>query len=265
MIRQESVRVIANNPVESRYYRLRFACGDHYARAVPGQFVTVRLPGQTQPLLRRPFSIHRLLAGDDGRLHMEILYRVVGDFTRQLARQAPGNRLDLLGPVGHGFTVAPHAHPVAVVAGGIGVAPLVFLCQRLKQAGMDMKVVTVFMGGRTKSDILCEDIFSGLGTDVRLATEDGSAGVKGLVTRSLHQWLESGNAGMVYACGPLEMLRAVGKMARERGIACEVSMETVMACGLGACMGCAIPTRDVTDRYRHACKDGPVFDAGVLI
>ena len=147
MISQQVVEIIHNEPISDGYYNIRLNCGAQYASATPGQFVTIRLPDQAEPLLRRPFSIHRLPSGGTDSLHMEILYRVVGGFTRQLARQVPGNELDMLGPIGHGFSVRCHEHPVAVAAGGIGVAPLVFLAERLKQAGMGMNRVMVFLGG----------------------------------------------------------------------------------------------------------------------
>ncbi|MFP3981884.1 MAG: dihydroorotate dehydrogenase electron transfer subunit [Desulfobacterales bacterium] len=265
MITQQTVEIMHNVPVSDEYHRIRLNCGAHYASATPGQFVTIRLPDQAEPLLRRPFSIHRLTAGDGDALHMEILYRIVGGFTRQLARQVPGNKLDMLGPIGHGFSVRHHEQPVAIAAGGIGVAPLVFLAERLKQAGMDMNRVMVFLGGRTGTDILCEGIFSGLGMQVSVATEDGTAGKKGLVTEPMQKWLKKNNPGMIYACGPHPMLKAVGEIAKTRGIACEVSIETLMACGLGVCMGCAVSTNEAGEGYRHVCKDGPVFDARVLV
>ncbi len=265
MITRQTVEIIRNEPISDGYHRIRLNCGAHYASATPGQFVTIRLPDQAEPLLRRPFSIHRLPSEDADTLQMEILYRVVGGFTRQLARQVPGNKLDMLGPIGHGFSVRLYEHPVAVAAGGIGVAPLAFLAERLKQAGMDMNRVMVFLGGRTGTDILCEGIFSGLGMQVSVATEDGTAGEKGLVTEPLQEWIKDNNPKMIYACGPHPMLKAVGEIAQSHGIACEVSIETLMACGLGVCMGCAVSTNDAGEGYRHVCKDGPVFDARVIV
>lgn len=265
MISQETVQVIANDSVSNGYCRIRLTCGSHYKDSVPGQFVTLRLPGQTVPLLRRPFSIHRLVPQDNRELVMEVLYRVVGGFTRQLSVLKPGHSIEILGPAGHGFTVAGITGPVALAAGGIGVAPLVFLAENLKQEGMDMELAMVFLGGRTKTDILCNEIFSDLGAHVCVATEDGTAGEKGLVTDPIPAWLEKNDPSIIYACGPHPMLKTVGKIAESRGITCEVSIETVMACGMGVCMGCAVSTSDVKDGYRHACKDGPVFDARVLV
>lgn len=266
MTAQQNVKIISNSTVSEGYFKIRLACGPKYKDTVPGQFVTLHLPGRTEPLLRRPFSINRLLPGvDNDNLEIDILYRVVGGFTMQLSRMEPGDWIDMLGPVGRGFTVSPHRTPVALAAGGIGVAPLVFLAERLKKAGMDMGLVTMFLGGRTKTDILCKDIFSDLGADIRVTTEDGTCGQKGLVTEPMQFWLEKITPAMIYACGPDPMLKAVGKMAQSRDIYCEVSIETLMACGLGVCMGCAIQTKDSAEGYRHVCKDGPVFDSKALV
>ncbi|MCF8024086.1 MAG: dihydroorotate dehydrogenase electron transfer subunit [Desulfobacteraceae bacterium] len=261
---QETSQILANDQVSDGYRRIRLTCGPHYKEAVPGQFVTFRLPGQSEPLLRRPFSIHRLVTAEKNNVQMEILYRMVGGFTKQLSRLRPGGLIDMVGPLGRGFSVNCYSEPVAVAAGGIGVAPLVFLADRLKQAGTDMELVTVFLGGRTNTDILCKDIFSDLGARISVVTEDGTAGEHGLVTDPLETWLEKNKPTMIYACGPHGMLNAVGKIAQSGNIACEISVETLMACGVGVCMGCAVYTNEAGEGYRHVCKDGPVFDARIL-
>ena len=261
---QETIELTENKRLSNGYFRLRARCGAHYASAGAGQFVTLRLLDQTEPLLRRPFSIHQVNIGSNGIPEIEILYRVVGGFTSKLSRQPAGSRLDLLGPLGHGFTVSAHTRPVAVVAGGIGVAPLVFLVWQLKLAGMDPDLITVFLGGQSRSDILCKDRFEHMGVRTKTATEDGSLGFQGLVTTPLETWLKTAAPAMIYACGPHGMLMAVGKIARSASIACELSIETLMACGLGVCMGCAVQTRENSKGYQHVCKHGPVFDAGAL-
>ncbi|MGM0787661.1 MAG: dihydroorotate dehydrogenase electron transfer subunit, partial [Thermodesulfobacteriota bacterium] len=212
MTAQQTVQIISNTTVSDGYFKIRVDCGFNYEESVPGQFVTLRIPGRTEPLLRRPFSINRLLAvGNNENLQMEILYRVVGGFTRQLSEMEPDDSIDMLGPVGRGFTVKRHSRPVALAAGGIGVAPLVFLADRLRQAGTGMDLVTVFLGGRTKADILCKDIFADLGADIRVVTEDGSAGQQGLVTDPVQAWMDESSPAMIYACGPDPMLKAVGE------------------------------------------------------
>ncbi len=261
---RETVILAGNERISDSYFRLTADCDSHYLEAAAGQFVTLRMPDQKEPLLRRPFSIHQVLAAETGKPQIEILYRVVGGFTERLSQAGPGSLLDLLGPLGRGFSVKHHHQPVAIVAGGIGVAPLVFLASQLKDAGTDMDQVSVFIGGRSENDILCQNFFKKLGTRAVVATEDGSAGYHGLVTAPLEKWAQNKEASMIYACGPHGMLTAVGKIARSKNIACEVSIETLMACGLGVCMGCAVKTQDKTQGYSHVCKDGPVFDAAVL-
>ncbi|MFP4193541.1 MAG: dihydroorotate dehydrogenase electron transfer subunit [Desulfosalsimonas sp.] len=262
---QESVSVIANDPVSNGYFKIRLTCGAHYKNAVPGQFVTLRMPAEKEPLLRRPFSIHRFLENHGSGPQLELLYRVVGGFTKKLAGIRPGGSIDMLGPLGQGFSVKCHSRPAALAAGGIGIAPMVFLAESLKNKGTDMELITVFLGGRTKTDVLFREAFLDLGAGVRVTTEDGTEGRRGLVTEALQEWIKESNPAMIYACGPHAMLEAVGKIAESARIACEVSVETLMACGIGVCMGCAVSTNDAGEGYRHVCKHGPVFDAGVLI
>lgn len=263
IVRQERTEVIRNRPEKGGCFRLRLSCGNAYDKAVPGQFVTLWIPGNQQPLLRRPFSIHRIIR-ENGKNELEILYKVVGRFTQTLSGVPPGVQLDLLGPVGHGFTQPATSGAIAMAAGGIGVAPLVFLAETLKASGMDLSGSAAFIGGRSADDVLCRADFERLGLAVRTATEDGSDGEKGLVTDPLEAWLTENRPEMLYGCGPSPMLTAVAEIAKTRGIRCELSLETIMACGLGVCMGCAVKTTNVTDSYRHVCKDGPVFDASVL-
>ena len=264
MIQETSV-VKFNQPEKPGYFRMGLTCGPGYKLARPGQFVTARLPQFSSPLLRRPFSIHRLIRSENEAVGIEILYRVVGEFTQNLAALRPGAELDLMGPLGRGFTVSKDLARVALVGGGIGVAPLVFLAEALNGAGVDLSGSLACIGGRTENDILAEARFKQLKMDVIITTEDGSAGRKGLVIAPLEHWLKSNTPDMIYACGPMPMLKVVGAMAHQRSLPCELSIETMMACGMGACLGCAVKTADAPDRYRHVCIDGPVFSAGRLM
>lgn len=228
--------------------------------------MTLHLPGTLTPLLRRPFSIHRLIRESGQITGLEILYKVVGGFTEKLIRVSPGDPVDLLGPVGHGFTVTDGFRKPAFVGGGIGVAPLVFLADALIESGIDPSGAVVFLGGRTADDVLCADIFRSLDLPVKTATDDGSLGEKGMVTQPLERWLASNRPDIIYACGPMPMLRSVAEIARKNNsLPCEVSIETVMACGLGACLGCAVNKNDITGKYQHVCIDGPVFDPSVTV
>lgn len=262
---QETATVLWNHRVDTHYCRIGLSCRTHYEASRPGQFVTLRLPDETSPLLRRPFSIHRLIRQDGSVSGIEILYKIVGTFTEKLSRAADGAVVDLLGPLGRGFTIKPTWRKVLLIAGGIGVAPLLFLADALADAGMDMTETAICIGGRTSDDILCKTAFMSHAMDVHITTEDGGEGEKGFVLQPTVRLLEIARPDMIYACGPMPLLKAVADMARTHDVPCEVSVETIMACGLAACLGCAVKTSDSGDGYRHVCKDGPVFDAASLM
>ena len=258
-------RVVWNRPQGAGYYRMGFVCEGQVRNAHPGQFLMVRLEGQQSPLLRRPFSIHQVIV-ENGRITgFEILYKVVGEGTGLLAKAGQGDGIDVLGPLGRGFTIDPRQETIFYVAGGIGVAPFVFLADRMSAAGLDMSRVTLFIGGRTKEDLLCVQDFTTMGLSLELSTDDGSRGRPGLVTELFSEAIRVSRPDMVYACGPLPMLREVMAIAARRDLPCQVSIETMMACGMGACLGCAVADRNQDDAYRHACLDGPVFDADEIL
>lgn len=262
---QERVDVLWNRQESPGYRRIGLSCGPGYALAAPGQFVTLRLPDVLTPLLRRPFSIHRLVKENSRVIGLEILYKVVGGFTETLSKVPSGTAIDLLGPIGRGFTVSNAFQNPVLVGGGIGVAPLVFLADSLAESGLDPAGAAVFLGGRTADDILCADSFRSHGIPVTVATDDGSLGEKSLVTAPLERGIAARRPDILYACGPMPMLRAVANIARKNRIPCEVSIETVMACGLGACLGCAVNKDESSGKYQHVCIDGPVFDPAVTV
>lgn len=262
---QETATILYNTRISGTYCKIGLTCAPQYANAAAGQFVTLKISGRMDPLLRRPFSIHRRIKEGNQVVGLEILYRVVGGFTGQLAEMVKNENIDLLGPLGRGFTISPDCKKPALIAGGIGVAPIVCLAESLDENGIDLSAAPVFLGGRTKTDILCETDFGQLGMRRHITTEDGSYGQKGLVTEPVTGWLKTHKPDIIYACGPHGLLQAISGIAREHGIPCEISIETVMACGLGVCMGCAVKTRDSGEGYRHVCKDGPVFDAARVL
>lgn len=265
MMRQETVRVLWNTHECSGYWRMGLGGPSSCAEAEPGQFVMVRLPEGTGPLLRRPFSIHRLVESAGRVEGIELLFKVVGAGTRLLSRMERDDRLDVVGPLGRGFTVPEGMERVFLVAGGIGVAPMFFLGSVLRRRGVDLAGCTVFIGGGSRNDLLCvNDFFTAGMQTLQLATEDGSAGERDRVTGPLERAVRADRPDRIYACGPLPMLRAVARIAESAGVPCEVSVESMMACGMGACLGCATRDRTRPDRYLHACMDGPVFDTRVI-
>ncbi len=259
-IKHETAQVLSNIALGNGTYRIRLSCHRHYAQAIPGQFVMVRCIEQIDPLLPRPFSIHRLIKKQRAVSGLELLYKVVGKSTHALSLRQPGDVLHLTGPLGNGFSIAENVRGIHIVAGGIGVAPMVFLAETLNEQMRDLSSVAVFLGGKTKADLLCLPDFSTLGLPVHVTTDDGSSGDQCLVTDPLDSAVAKGRPDIICACGPAEMLACVAGIAVKHGVGCQVSVETVMACGMGACLGCAVAGRKSADRYLHACKDGPVFD-----
>ena len=261
---QENAKVLWNKKVGPSYYKIGLTCREGYAAAQPGQFIMLRFPDHMVPFLRRPFSIHRLINTNGLVTGVELLYKVVGEGTHKLSTCRQGDVIDILGPLGTGFSFFDHFKHIAVVAGGIGVAPLVFLTLFLQKEGVDPSRCTVFLGGRSRADLLCRDDFMRQGIKVHITTDDGSAGDQCFVTHPLETELEKHRADVIYACGPLEMLKCVVGIAEKYRVPCQISIETIMACGMGACLGCAVESQDDSEKYLHACIDGPVFDISVL-
>jgi dihydroorotate dehydrogenase electron transfer subunit len=261
----ETVEVLSNIPLGPGYYRMRLSCHRQYTKAVPGQFVMVRLIPQIDPLLPRPFSIHRLTKQDGRVTALELLYKVVGKGTHALSLKKPGDYIDLTGPLGNGFSIPTGVKHIKIVAGGIGVAPMIFFLDHLKEHGCDLANVQVFIGGKSKADLLCLNDFSATGVPVHATTDDGSSGDRCLVTDPLESAVAENLPDIIYACGPMEMLACIAGIADKYRIACQVSIEAMMACGMGACLGCAVAGRNHSSPYLHACLDGPVFDIQELL
>jgi dihydroorotate dehydrogenase electron transfer subunit len=261
---QQPLKVLWNRKLSPTYYKIGLTCSEYYSAAKPGQFVMVGLAGRTDPLLRRPFSIHNMLISKGVTQGFELLYKVVGSATASLAQCNPGDMVDVFGPLGSGFIIPSRARRIFVVAGGVGVAPLLFLVSDLHRKNADLSNCRVFIGGRSKDDLLCSNEFLDLGVSVITTTDDGSAGDQCLVTHPLEIALGHGVTDVIVACGPMAMLACVVGIAEKHKVPCQVSIETMMACGMGACLGCAVEPRDETDHYLHACMDGPVFPADML-
>ncbi len=253
-----SAELAHREQVAPEHYLLTFDCPPIAEQAQPGQFVHLRVSEGLEPLLRRPFSIMNvnIPAGS-----LQLLFRVVGRGTQILAQAAPGTWFDLLGPLGQPFPVPATTQEVLLVAGGVGVAPLIFLAEALRELPAPCYVRGLF-GARTEDDLACWLELSTRCDEFTAATEDGSAGQKGLVTDLLDEQFDRGGVERVYACGPVAMLAEVARQCERRQIACWVSLEQRMACGVGACLGCVIPVRGPGDtRYLRVCQDGPVFPA----
>lgn len=230
------------------------------SRARPGQFLMVSVESKDEtpsPILKRALAVY-------GTEHEDftLLIRIEGDGTRKLCQAAPGNHLNLVGPLGNGFDLERGAGRYnVIVAGGSGIASVYLLARELRRKGRDVCLV---YGGRNASDLAGLEDFQALKIPIHTATEDGSAGFRGMVTGALRQVI-SGLAGKplnIYTCGPNPMMQAVSAMAAEDAIPCQLSVEIKMACGFGVCLGCAVKT---TGGNRLACTHGPVFDATEFI
>ena len=241
-------------------YKLGLDAGYDIHTVFPGQFVMVQVPGQLEPLLRRPFSIYNVFGDDPNKQRVEVLYKVVGKGTEILSHMKKGEALNLLGPLGNGFAIPNHEDLVYVVAGGIGIAPMYFLMSDLLKKGWDQKNIVIFYGARTESEIELLTDFEKKHVDIKITTDDGTFGHKGFITERLESHLKKTPPDVMYACGPIPMLKAVALLADTYRVSCQVSLETTMACGMGACLGCAVKNSLNPDKYAHVCVDGPVFD-----
>ena len=226
-------------------------CPDAAQLAECGKFVHILAPGHT---LRRPISICEIDL-DQGTIRF--VFIIKGHGTEAIARLNEGDMIDMIAPLGNGFSVtdAPSGKRVLVVGGGIGVPPML-------ETAKNCKNVTAVLGFRSYGNIILADEFRRVCDNVIICTDDGSVGEKGIVTAPLTRELEKGDVGAVFACGPMRMLGAVADTANRYGVFCEVSLEERMGCGVGACVGCvARINRNGEEKLLRVCKEGPVFNA----
>jgi len=239
--------------VHERYVLIRLTDDKPLPPMAPGQFVEVRVDCSPATFLRRPISIHYV---DRQQNELWLLVATVGEGTRQLGRLQRGQRLNCLLPLGRGFTMPDAQSHVLLVGGGVGVAPLLYQGAAMKEQGLEP---TFLLGARTKHDLLMLEEFGKYGR-LLTTTEDGSQGEQGFVTQ--HSVLQKEQFNLVQCCGPTPMMKAVACYARQAGAACEVSLENLMACGLGACLCCVEKT---VEGNVCVCKEGPVFNIDRLL
>jgi dihydroorotate dehydrogenase electron transfer subunit len=258
--------VIRHDDLGRDHFLLTLECPAIAREARAGQFVMIRTRQGFDPLLRRPMSICRVLPGRRGRI--EILYKVVGEGTRCLSQQTVGATLPTLGPLGNGFRLPPEGTRPILVSGGIGIAIFPFLVESLRAARRPMPLLVY--GARAAPDLVALDFFRKRRVPMRLATEDGSRGTRGYVTRLLEPIL-SGRDGAgsleIFACGPTPMLKAVGELALRSGVPCQLALESQMPCGIGVCLGCVVrcPADERGPIFRRVCAEGPVFGAAEVV
>lgn len=267
-----------NEKVGESCYRLALDLSKDPHRPIPGQFYNIRCSDRTDPLLRRPFSMHRL-RNESGILCLQILYRVIGKGTEWLSARKKGETLDLIGPLGNGFVLNARTD-VVLAARGIGIAPLCAVAEAVQSMAPDSRL-HLLMGARFKGRVFYQEELERLG-NLHLYTDDGSLGFRGRAPELLLHLLETGKVPetcSLYACGPAPMLMELSALSQRFGFEGQVALETHMGCGFGACLSCAIPLRpdsiqktplwkkpalqwseDGRTCYSLICKDGPVYD-----
>jgi len=259
---EEVVSIEFNRQIGKDTWLMGFRSEGLASLAKPGQFLMIHLCRKTlDPLLRRPFSIN----GIRDRNKLMILYKIVGKGTSLLSTLKKDDSISVIGPLGNGFTLPLPNEITLFVAGGMGVAPLFFLTQALTKT---LKRKTkMLLGFSTSQEVVLIDQLEDLDIDISLTTEDGSLGIKGIVTDLFDQHLgqELTNKPAIYTCGPAPMLKKIAKKAIKSRLRCYVSLECYMACGLGICQGCAVKAAHGKDKpYYYVCKDGPVFSAEMI-
>ncbi len=248
----EDGKIIFHEALGKGQYLMKVSCTQVSAAAVPGQFVHVSCGQEstTDPLLRRPISIHKI---DKAKGTIQLYYLVVGKGTGLLSKKLVGDTISIMGPLGRGFELNVPEKRTVLVGGGIGIAPLLALAEELKANG---KEVVSLLGAAEADGLVRTKEFKAYG-EVVAVTEDGSLGKKGLVTQYLMPLIDKNNT-VVYTCGPEGMLKAVTKVIGDLGVPCQISLEAAMACGVGACLGCTCVS-GANGGYPKVCKDGPVF------
>ncbi len=244
--------VVENTPLNVKHNLLELKSHSPLTEMLPGQFVEIKVNGSESTYLRRPFSIHRV---DYDKNTIHLLIKVVGKGTKSLSELEAGDSVDIIFPLGKGFSITENEE-VLLVGGGCGVAPLYFLAEQLHRNG---NTVNILIGGKSGEDILLHDQYKAYG-NVFISTEDGSLGEKGMVTA--HSIFSShAGFGKIYCCGPDGMMRAVAHYAEKHKIPCEVSLENTMACGIGACLCCVVES---VQGNVCVCTEGPVFESSTL-
>jgi len=251
---QGNYPILSKKNLAKDMYELEIFCPEIVERAKPGQFVHIGVKGHT---LRRPISICKI---DHEKNTIFVVFQAKGSGTRDLAEMTNQNILDVLGPCGNGFPLLDPSEKVICIGGGIGVPPMVGVASHYGSNA------TAICGFRDKSLVILQDEFAKLGTNSVICSDDGSVGIHGLVTVPLEDMLAKEKPAVVYACGPIPMLRAIAGVAEKYDVPCKVSMEQHMGCGIGACLVCIVQIQTENGiEFKHVCKDGPVFDSKEVV
>jgi len=259
--------VAANEAVRENVFLMNVNVATLFETPRPGQFVMLRIAGLNDPFLSRPLSVH---AFSRGKKHCSLafLYQVTGKGTRILAGLIEGSQVEINGPLGNGFDLSAVRKNVVLIAGGIGMAPVSHLLENLS-GRKSLASMTLYFGARGKTAVFGLKKAKDICDDVCICTDDGTVGEKGLVTRLFEKDMKKFRPEdtTIFACGPKAMLRSLSKILHQSNFDCQISLEERMACGTGACMGCAVAVKDKKGAltYKRVCADGPVFHLSDII
>ena len=258
--------MINQEQIIPEHFRLQLAAPEITALAQPGQFLHISCGHTLDPLLRRPLSLHDV---DRNKGEITLFYRVAGKGTAHLAQLSAGAGINLLGPLGRGFTIPGDKVQPILAAGGMGIAPLFFLLRELTRRHI---TAHVFLGAATAQMLFFQEEIQAMGHRISVATDDGSLGYHGVVTTLLADFLATLSPtdlshSAIYSCGPSGMLRHISSIVKEKGIPGEISLEEHMGCGVGACLSCVFKIKEARDnwRYQRICTEGPVFPAEKVV
>lgn len=251
---KELVELIKKEEINNGIFKYTVKAPNIAINAKPGQFLEIKVSDIQEPFLRRPISIYSV----EGE-NVVFIFQVRGRGTDILSQRKTGEKLDIIGPLGYGTFKVDDFKSVAIIGGGIGIYPLYELIKRLK----NRTNLNVYLGFRNKELVTCEKEFEEIGLGkLCVTTDDGSYKEKGFAIDFMKKDIEEHMVDMIYACGPLPMIKAVKSFAEEKNIPCQISLEERMGCGIGACLGCAVKIISGDEpRYGHVCKEGPVFNS----
>jgi dihydroorotate dehydrogenase electron transfer subunit len=261
--------ILSNEEIQKEYFLMKVKLDFRFDNPLPGQFVMIRIAGLNDPFLSRPISIYSF-SREKNSCAIELLYRVVGKGTEIFAGLIKSSQVEIHGPLGGSFEMPADKKQIIFIAGGIGIAPLSLLAEYLGRNGCLSKESMSFYLGAQKADaIVGLDKLQKLCYNIYVCTDDGSVGCKTLVTEAFQKDMKKYSAAdtMIYACGPKAMVKALSKILNGTKFQCQASLEERMACGTGACMGCAVAIRDKQGNlaYKRVCADGPIFDIRHII
>lgn len=251
--------ITLHNLVSPNHYRMVLQNRELANQVSPGQFLMIEVSPGYYPFLRRPMSIERIFSDS-----ISVLYKVCGEGTKLMSTLSVGEKINVQGPLGNSFPIPLDYQRYLIIAGGIGVAPFPALAEKvLNIRGVAPEII---LSGKDFNHLLCEKDFRQMGCKLHLATEDGSAGYKGLAT-DLLQSLEETEKTLAYTCGPLPMIKKVHEICTQRNWLCYASLEAEMACGEGVCLSCVVPARMEIEHEMMArvCKEGPIFDTQLIL